>query len=382
MTSSPDAADRAAPAPPHRAYAKRPHLPDVRPLDSLRSLKIKLGVLVAATVTLAVLITWIGLQNQLGPSRTFPLAIVLSLLLTQVLARGMTSPLRDMTAAARAMADGDYSRRVRATSRDEVGQLAMAFNVMAEDLATSDQVRRELIANVSHELRTPVAALQAQLENVVDGVTQPTPATMEMALAQTERLTRLVAYLLDLSRLEAGAADLNITRIDVGDFLEENAEAVSMVDAAKGLRYVVDVTPPDLVLEADRERLHQVVVNLLQNAIRHSPHGGEIRLEAYPVDDDVVIEVVDEGPGIAKEDRERIFERFARASATGAHAVPGGSTGGTGIGLAIVRWAVDLHGGRVEVADSRRGATMRVTLPAHPAVAGADDDLGPRPDRE
>jgi signal transduction histidine kinase len=374
MTSSPDGPGRAgAPAPPHRGHAMRPHLPDVRPLDSLRSLKIKLGVLVAATVTLAVLITWIGLQNQLGPSRTFPLAIVLSLLLTQVLARGMTSPLRDMTAAARGMADGDYSRRVRATSRDEVGQLAVAFNVMAEDLATSDQVRRELIANVSHELRTPVAALQAQLENVVDGVTEPTPATMEMALAQTERLSRLVAYLLDLSRLEAGAADLNITRIDVGDFLEENAEAVSMVDAAKGLRYVVDVTPPDLVLEADRERLHQVVVNLLQNAIRHSPHGGEIRLEAYPVDDDVVLEVVDDGPGIAKEDRERIFERFARASATGAHAVPGGSTGGTGIGLAIVRWAVDLHGGRVEVADSRNGATMRVTLPAHPPAAASDD---------
>lgn len=365
----------------HRAQAMRAHLPDVRPLDSFRSLKIKLGVLVAATVTLAVLITWIGLQNQLGPSRTFPLAIVLSLLLTQVLARGMTSPLREMTAAARAMADGDYTRRVRATSHDEVGQLAVAFNVMAEDLATSDQVRRELIANVSHELRTPIAALQAQLENVVDGVTDPTPATMEMALAQTERLTRLVSYLLDLSRIEAGAAALNITEIDVGDFLEENAEAVSMVEAGKQLRYVIDVTPPDLVLEADRERLHQVVTNLLQNAIRHSPQGGEIRLEAYPVDDDVVLEVVDEGPGIAKEDRERIFERFARASATGSHTTTGGSTGGTGIGLAIVRWAVDLHGGRIEVADSRSGAIMRVTLPARPRppdlTALALDDLGP-----
>ncbi|MBD8080064.1 HAMP domain-containing sensor histidine kinase [Cellulosimicrobium arenosum] len=357
----------------------RPHLPDVRPLDSFRSLKIKLGVLVAATVTLAVLITWIGLRNQLGPSRTFPLAIVLSLLLTQLLARGMTSPLREMTAAAQAMADGDYSRRVRATSRDEVGQLAVAFNVMAQDLATSDQLRRELIANVSHELRTPIAALQAQLENVVDGVTRPTPATMEMALAQTERLTRLVTYLLDLSRIEAGAAALNIAQIDVGDFLEENAEAVAMVDAAKGLRYLVDVAPEDLVLEADRERLHQVVVNLLQNAIRHSPAGGEIRLEAYPVDDDVVIEIGDDGPGIAAADRERIFERFARASATGGgHAGSGGTTGGTGIGLAIVRWAVDLHGGRVEVADSPRGATMRVTLPARVAgVAGDGEEEEP-----
>lgn len=363
----------------------RPHLPDVRPLDSFRSLKIKLGVLVAATVTLAVLITWLGGQNQLGPTRTFPLAIALSLLLTQILARGMTSPLREMTAAARAMADGDYSRRVRATSRDEVGQLAVAFNVMAEDLASADRTRKDLIANVSHELRTPIAALHAQLENVVDGVSEPTPATMEMALAQTERLTRLVTYLLDLSRIEAGAAALNPSTIDVGDFLEENAEALSMVDAAKGLRYVVDVTPPDLTLEADSERLRQVITNLLQNAIRHSPAGGQVRLDAYPVDDDVVIEVSDQGPGIAKEDRERIFERFARGS-TPAHAQPGAlpgvptSSGGTGIGLAIVRWAVDLHGGRIEVADSREGATLRVTLPAHahPAgPAGTDDVVVP-----
>ncbi|MEK8228109.1 HAMP domain-containing sensor histidine kinase [Oerskovia sp. M15] len=268
-----------------------------------------------------------------------------------------------MTAAARSMAAGDYSRRVRATSRDEVGQLAVAFNIMAEDLASSDQMRRELIANVSHELRTPIAALQAQLENVVDGVSEANPATMEMALAQTERLTRLVTYLLDLSRIEAGAAALNITDVPLGDFLEENADAVSMVEASKQLRFVVDVTPEDLTLPADPERLRQIITNLLQNAIRHSPQDGEIRLEAYPVDDDVVIEIIDQGPGIAKKDRERIFERFARGNAP-SHGHT--STGGTGIGLAIVRWAVDLHGGRIEVADSLQGATMRLTFPAHP----------------
>jgi signal transduction histidine kinase len=331
----------------------------VRPLDPLRSLKIKLGVLVAVSVALASFITWVGVRNELGPRWTFPLAIVLSLLLTQILARGMTSPLRQMTAAARSMADGDYSRRVQATSRDEVGQLAMAFNVMAEDLEQSDQVRRDLVANVSHELRTPIAALQAQLENIVDGVTEPTQATLESALTQTERLTRLVTYLLDLSRLEAGAADLTITRIPVGDFLESTAENVAMLDAAKQLRYVVDVTPENLELEGDRERLRQVIVNLLQNAIRHSPAGGEIRLDAYPMGEDVVVEVSDEGPGIAKADRERVFQRFAQGHATTA------GTGGTGIGLAIVRWAVDLHGGHVEVADTEGGATMRVTLPAH-----------------
>lgn len=370
-----------------------PRVPDVRPLDPLRSLKIKLGVLVAATVTAAVLITWLGLQASLGPSRTFPLAIILSLLVTQVLARGMTSPLREITEAVQAMADGDYTRRVRATSSDEVGQLAHAFNRMAEDLASVEQTRRDLIANVSHELRTPVAALQAQLENMVDGVVQPTPAALEQAHAQTERLTRLVTYLLDLSRIEAGASALNVGRIAVGDFLEDCAEDLSMVDAAKDLRYVVDVTPEDLAIEGDAERLHQVVINLLQNAIRHSPQGGVVRLDAYPVDagegSDVVIEVSDEGPGIAAADRERIFQRFVRGTgSTGgdgrgrnssssetydaAGSTAGGtvgSSGGTGIGLAIVRWAVELHGGHVQVVDSERGATMRVTLPAraHPA---------------
>lgn len=378
-----------------------PRVPDVRPLDPLRSLKIKLGVLVAATVTAAVLITWLGLQASLGPSRTFPLAIILSLLVTQILARGMTSPLREITEAVQAMADGDYTRRVRATSSDEVGQLAHAFNRMAEDLASVEQTRRDLIANVSHELRTPVAALKAQLENMVDGVVQPTPAALEQAHAQTERLTRLVTYLLDLSRIEAGASALNVGTIAVGDFLEDCAEDLSMVDAAKDLRYVVDVTPEDLTIEGDAERLHQVVLNLLQNAIRHSPQGGVVRLDAYPVDgtegSDIVLEVSDEGPGIAAADRERIFQRFVRgtgsvadragdgrvwngpsndafadaAGSTMGSAVGStvGSSGGTGIGLAIVRWAVELHGGHVQVVDSERGATMRVTLPAraHPA---------------
>ncbi|QAY63297.1 HAMP domain-containing histidine kinase [Xylanimonas allomyrinae] len=341
----------------------------IRPLDPLRSIKIKLGVLVVAATSFAAALTWLGLRVHLGPTRTVPLVIVLSLVLTQVLARGMTSPLREMKAAAEAMAAGDYGQRVTATSSDEVGALAAAFNHMAEDLASADRTRRDLIANVSHELRTPVAALQAQLENMVDGVTEPTPAALELSLAQTERLTRLVTYLLDLSRVEAGASALTITRIDVGDFLEDCAQALSMVEAAKNLRYVVDVTPPDLVLEADAERLRQIVVNLLQNAIRHSPHGGEIRLDGYPEADDVVIEVSDDGPGIAPQDRERVFERFARG---GTAPGVGTASGGTGIGLAIVRWAVDLHGGHVSVTDSPTGAgaTMRLVLPAraHPAA--------------
>lgn len=346
------------------------HLSEVRPLDRFQSIKIKLGVLVVATNTLAVFVTWIGLRNHLGPSRTLPLAIVISLAFTWLLARGMTSPLREMTVAAGAMAAGDYSRPVQATSRDEVGQLATAFNAMSQELASGDEMRRDLIANVSHELRTPVAALHAQLENLVDGVSEPNTANLEVALAQTERLTRLVSYLLDLSRIEAGASALRIENIAVEGFLADIAESVAMVEAGKQLEYEINVSPSDLTVPADPERLRQIITNLLQNAIRHSPFQSTIQLLAWQVEDEVKIDVVDAGPGIAAQDRERVFDRFVKGNT--AH--PGTGSGGTGIGLAIVRWAVDLHGGRIEVADSEQGATMRLSLPA-PRIALFDGPI-------
>ena len=335
---------------------------DVRPLDRFSSIKIKLGVLVSATVTLAAFVTWLGLYNHLGPSRTLPLAVLVSLVAVQLLARGMTSPLREMTAAARAMAGGDYSQRVRATSRDEVGQLADAFNTMAQDLEQVDLLRREMVANVSHELRTPVTALRAQLENMVDGVSEPDQESLQAALAQTERLGRLVAYLLDLSRIEAGAVGLEIAEVPLEPFLRDAAASTEPLAADKRLTIVTTVKPAGLTVPADGERLHQVVANLLHNAVRHSPVGGEVRLEARRSGSLVLLDVIDEGPGIPRSDRSQVFERFSRGNApaqTG-HA----STGGTGLGLAIVRWAVQLHGGTVQVADSASGCVMRVKLPA------------------
>lgn len=358
---------------PARHAGRRLLLPDVRPLDRFSSIKIKLGVLVTATVTLAAFVTWQGLRNELGPSRTLPLAIVVSVIAVQVIAHGMTAPLREMRTAARAMASGDYSRRVRATSRDEVGQLAQAFNTMAQDLEQVDTLRREMVANVSHELRTPVAALQAQLENMVDGVVAPDPESLRAALEQTERLGRLVAYLLDLSRIEAGAVGLDISDVPLAPFLEEAAAAAGPPGVEKGITFRISVHPAELTVPADAERLHQVVTNLIHNAVRHSPTGGEIRLESRRAGAGVLIDVVDQGPGIAPGDRQRVFQRFTRGNAptqTGRE-----STGGTGLGLAIVRWAVELHGGTIEVADSTAGCRMRVTLPGGQAGPPQSRDL-------
>jgi signal transduction histidine kinase len=336
----------------------------LRPLDPVRSIKAKLGILVMTSVTFAGSFTAIGVSIGIRARYVVFTAVVLSMIVTQILAHGMTSPLRRMTAAARAMAEGDYSRRIRATTQDEVGELAGAFNQMAADLEAADRHRRELIANVSHELRTPISVLRAVLENVVDGVTGPDDAAVKAALAQTQRLGRLVEELLDLSRLEAGAVPLDLSDFDVKPFL---GRVVGEADAAgRPVRFTLCVEPPGLSARADQARLHQVVANLVDNAAKHSPPGAVVRVAAAARATGIRIEVADEGPGIPEGERLRVFERFTRGGGQGT-AQPTG--GGTGLGLAIARWAVELHGGTIEVAPSARGALIRVDLPADPGAA-------------
>jgi signal transduction histidine kinase len=274
---------------------------------------------------------------------------------SQILAHGITRPLREMTAAAKRMAQGDYTRPVRASSRDEVGQLAVAFNQMAADLAAADQQRRDLIANVSHELRTPITALNAVLENLVDGVSEPDPGTLRTALAQTERLGLLVSELLDLSSIEAGAFQLDRERLDLTPLLTEVIAEAEVMAAAygRGVRFITDVHPRTASVFADRARLHQVLLNLLDNAARHGPAGGEVRIGVRADRGQLIIDVQDEGPGIPPAERPRVFDRFTRGGRT--------DGGGTGLGLAISRWIVDLHGGTIAVADP--GSRIRVVLP-------------------
>lgn len=339
-----------------------------RPLDPIRSIKVKLGVLVVGACVAGLGYFWAN--TWFIPPGTSAIAIGLSLLTTLVLAHGTTRPLREMTAAAQAMARGDYSRRVRATSRDEVGELAQAFNLMSADLATADLHRRELIANVSHELRTPITALQAVLENIVDGVAEADPTTLRTALAQTERLGRLVTELLDLSRIDAGAHTLQLSSFEMRPFVDEVVAEARVTAAAVGreVEFGMLVQPAGLRVNGDRERLKQVVLNLADNAARHSPPGGRVIVSARSVDDGLVVEVRDSGPGIKPEEREHVFERFTRGERA--------KGGGTGLGLAIARWVVTLHGGVIAVADAdpqgrpdRPGCLIRVTLPHLPQPA-------------
>jgi two-component system sensor histidine kinase BaeS len=327
----------------------------LRPLDRLDSIKTKLGALVAVTVAVTAVLTTAATGLGLPALVTVPVAVLVALAVTQVLARGMTSPLREMTAAARVMATGDYSRRVTASSRDEVGELARAFNTMAAQLALVDQQRRDLVANVSHELRTPVSALRALLENVVDGVVPADAERLSVALAQAERLGRLVSDLLDLSRLDAGITGLTPDRLAVRPFVEETVREARLTDHP--VEYHVEVKPPDLVVTGDRARLHQLLANLLDNAGRHTPAGGTVRVRAFHADACMVLEVADPGPGIAAEERVTVFERFTTGRA---------DDGGTGLGLAIARWVTDLHGGTIAVLVQPHGCVIRAAIPQPP----------------
>lgn len=343
----------------------------MRPLDRLASLKLKLGLVIVAAVVTTLIVNELGLQYGFKPASRAVVAALLALAMVQLLARGMISPLREMATASRAMARGEHGRRVTATSNDEVGELARAFNVMSAELEEVDRIRRDLVANVSHELRTPISALQAVLENLIDGVEPADPERFRTMLKQVERLGRLVTQLLDLSRLESGVVPLQRRRFAVRELLDDAADEARLRSLETPIE--VEVEPPGLTLDADPERVHQVVANLVENAVRHSPPGAAVKIQAHAngARGTVVVEVSDAGPGIADEDAGRVFERFYRSDAARAS-----RDGGAGLGLAIARWIVDLHGGTIR--PERRqptGCRMVVELPARATALTSDGGI-------
>ncbi|AXH95714.1 DUF4153 domain-containing protein [Ornithinimicrobium avium] len=348
------------------------------PLDGVASIKVKIGLLVALSILVAAVVLQVGSRAGVPAWLTLPVTLAAALGVTQLFARGMTAPLRQMTRAAGRMAGGDYSVRVAATSADEVGTLGRAFNRMAGDLDDADRQRRQLLATVSHELRTPLAAQRALLENLVDGVVRPDDAALQSALAQSERLSALVGDLLEVSRVDGGAVPLQLEQVEVRALLDAAVAETGV--GGRGVHVESVVEPAGLVVAGDPARLAQVVANLLDNAVRHSPAGGTVRVRAALVPDDASapasdpsapatqgarwsLEVADEGPGIAPELAERVLTRYG---------VGDDASGGTGLGLAIAGWVCQLHGGTLEVlppGPGRAGARVRALLPVAPRPA-------------
>lgn len=283
-------------------------------------------------------------------------AIAVSLFLSERIAR----PVRRMVLASRRIAAGRYAGRIPSGEPDELGQLAESFNEMAGALEAAEQRRMELIGDVAHELRTPIANLQGHLEGLLDGVVEPSARTWAFLHGEAGRLGRLVEDLQELSRAEARQIPVNPRPVSPGHLVEMALAPISPQFAEKGLTLRTALAPDLPQVLADMDRAVQVLSNLLSNALRYTPAGGQVELAVDRQGDTVVFRVRDTGIGIAPEHLPHLFERFYRADKSRSRAA-----GGSGIGLTIARALVEAMGGRIwaESPGLDRGATFFFTLP-------------------
>jgi signal transduction histidine kinase len=274
-----------------------------------------------------------------------------------------------LSAGAAAMARGDLAARVRADGVAELRALAESFNSMAAQLETAardraetERARRDLIAAVSHDLRTPLASLRALAEALDDGVVDDPEGVrryLRLMTGETERLNMLIDDLFELARLESGALRLDRSPSPVQDLISEALERMTAQAGRKGLQLAGEVVgdPPPVLI--DGQQVTRVLLNLVQNAIRHTPADGSVTLRAQPAEDGVLVEVRDTGEGIGADDLPRVFDRFYRGDPARTREA------GAGLGLAIARGIVEAHGGRIWVeSEPGRGTRFAFTLPA------------------
>lgn len=291
-------------------------------------------------------------------------ALACALAVTWYLTRRLQRPLTVLTVAAQEMSAGHYAARVAVPGAGpELGSLANAFNSMAAKLESTEDTRRQLLADLAHELRTPIATLGAYLDGLEDGVAQWGPDTARVMRDQTERLVRLAEDIDDVSRAEEGRLVLDKSPQPAGELLRAATQAVTASYADKGVSLVVAPTPATLAIEVDRERFGQVMGNLLGNALRHTPPGGTVTLAADNSTDGIVVSVLDTGEGISAEQLPHVFERFYRGDNARDRAGRG-----SGIGLTISKAIVDAHGGTLTASSPGPGLGSRfvVTLPTPP----------------
>lgn len=284
-------------------------------------------------------------------------ALLVAMGVSGYVSRRLTAPVVTLTRTARAFAAGDHTARSRVTASGELGELAVAFDAMADQVVHAEQVRRRMAADVAHELRTPLAALQAGLEELRDGLAEPDPARLGGLHDQALRLGRVVDDLAQLSAAEAAALSLRLADADLAAVAGAALDGQEPRLRAAGLRVAREIAGP-VPVRADADRLHQAIVNLLANAARYCHPGDQVTVRVSRAGRTAVAQVVDTGPGIDPVDLPRVFDRLWRGGASGAVA-------GSGIGLAVVRELVTAHGGTVSAESTPgHGATFTIQLPA------------------
>lgn len=291
----------------------------------------------------------------------------LALLLALLLSYGLLQPVVDLTRAAVKMANGDLSQRVQVKRKDELGTLGTAFNHMASSLQRAEQNRRAMTADIAHELRTPIAIQRAHLEALQDGVYPLTAENLQPVLDQTELLARLVDDLRTLALADSGELKLEMAPLNLSQLAQRVIERFRPEAEMRGVNLVLAGAPSGPVtIRGDANRIEQVLNNLLSNALRHTPSGGQVSLRIDLKDSWVETHLADTGPGIPPESLPRVFERFYRADKSRSR-----EEGGTGLGLAIARQLAVAHGGDIRAANRPGGgAEFTVRLPVG-SVPGA-----------
>jgi signal transduction histidine kinase len=272
----------------------------------------------------------------------------------------ITKPMQQLAFSAQKIADGDLSQRVKNSSNDEVGEVAMAFNSMAEQLEKKEKSRKQLLADVAHELRNPLSIVQGNLEAWLDGVIAPTPGQIASVYDETVLLNRLITDLRELSLAEAGQLKLHREQTDLMELIAAEVTAFQARSQEKGILLDLAVAGGLPSLTIDRDRIKQVMHNLLENALRFTPPGGKISVKAeQTADKKVEVSVADTGTGIEVDDLPHVFDHFYKGDKSRQRI-----HGNAGIGLALVKNYVELHGGRVWV-DSKlgKGSNFHFTLP-------------------
>ncbi|NKB69651.1 MAG: HAMP domain-containing protein [Candidatus Latescibacteria bacterium] len=281
-------------------------------------------------------------------------SLAIALFLGAVLARTFTRPLQQLKGATDILGQGQLGHQVPVRSKDELGQLTAAFNRMSADLQRLNGLRRQMTADIAHELRTPLTTLSGYLEAMRDGVLEPEPQRLEMMYGEVSQLNHLVDDLRTLALADAGELSLQTQSVEVGQLLNGKIAAFTQRAAAKDVKLAIDGKAEYRCL-ADPVRLEQVLDNLLDNALRHTPAGGSVSLRAGAREEMVEICVADTGPGIPPEDLAHIFERFYQVDKVRAQ-----GEGNSGLGLAIARSLVEAQGGRLEVESRVGGGTVFV----------------------
>jgi signal transduction histidine kinase len=287
------------------------------------------------------------------------IAMAASVAVSLAISGAIAGPAARLAGAARRIAAGHYAERVPDAGAGELGELAASFNVMSASLEATEARRVQLVGDVAHELRTPLSTLDGYLEGLEDGVIAPSDDTWRLLRGETARLTRLVDGLQELWRAEARQLPLKIESFDVSAVAADVVERFAPQATARRIALESNV-PEGLTVRADRDRLIQILGNYLSNAIRYSPDGASVGVQARKVGDAIEFAVVDHGPGLTPEQRAQVFERFYRIDPSRSRAL-----GGSGIGLAIARALARAMDGRVraESGGPGTGSTFSVTLP-------------------